>query len=258
MTHETSPTPYDATALGTVLTVWAHPDDEAYLAGGLLAAVRDAGNRAVCVTATRGEAADPHADAAQRAALAAVRTLELEAALGTLGVTEHHWLDLPDGGLAELDPAGPTAQLSSIVDEVRPDTVVTFGPDGFTGHSDHQAVSRWTDLALAQSTYGAGVRLWHAVTQADLVDQDLVDRFEIHALGEPRFCTDDELALRIPLQGAALERKMDALLRQTSQTADLVSAIGRDRFAAWIATECFAPPLGDERRQEATARPMET
>ena len=62
MTHERRATPYDATALGTVLTVWAHPDDEAYLAGGLLAAVRDAGNRAVCVTATRGEAADPQAD----------------------------------------------------------------------------------------------------------------------------------------------------------------------------------------------------
>ena len=107
MTHETRATPYDATALGTVLTVWAHPDDEAYLAGGLLAASRDVGNRAVCVTATRGEAADPQADAAERAALAGVRTAELETALGVLGVVEHHWLDLPDGGLAELDPAWP-------------------------------------------------------------------------------------------------------------------------------------------------------
>ena len=121
--------------------------------------------------------------------------------------------------------------------------MVTFGPDGFTGHTDHQAVSHWTDLALARSRYGADVRLWHAVTQEQLVDQELVDRFEIHALGMPRFCTDEELALRLPLEGAALERKVEALLRQTSQTADLVSAIGRDRFAAWIAIECFAPPL---------------
>jgi len=242
MTHETSATPFDATALGTVLTVWAHPDDEAYLAGGLLAALRDAGNRAVCVTATRGEAADPRAGAAERIALAAVRTRELDAALSVLGVGEHHWLDLPDGGLAGLDPAGPTDQLSSLVDDVRPDTVVTFGPDGFTGHTDHQAVSHWTDLALARSTYGGDVRLWHAVTQEHLVDRDLIDRFEIYALGEPRFCTDEELALRLPLEGAALERKVDALLRQESQTGDLVSAIGRDRFAAWIATECFAPP----------------
>jgi LmbE family N-acetylglucosaminyl deacetylase len=243
MTQETRGAPYDATALGTVLTIWAHPDDEAYLAGGLLAAVREAGHRAVCVTATRGEAADPQATAAERAALSAVRTHELEAALDILGVAEHHWLDLPDGGLAGLDPAGQADRLSAIVDEVRPDTVVTFGPDGFTGHTDHQAVSHWTDLALERSTYGVGVRLWHAVTQKELVDQELDDRFGIHDLGQPRFCTDDELALRLPLEGAALDRKVDALLSQPSQTAELVGMIGRDRFAAWIATECFAPPV---------------
>ena len=222
--------------------MWAHPDDEAYLAGGLMAALRDAGHRVVCVTATRGEAADPGADAAERAALAAVRTRELEAALGVLGVTEHYWLDLPDGGLAGVDPAGPTRLLISIVDEVRPDTVVTFGPEGFTGHADHRTVSHWTDLALAGSTYGARARLLHAVTQEHLIDHELVERFAINALGDPRFCSDEELALRLPLRGAALERKVEALLRQRSQTADLVSAIGRDRFAAWIATECFAPP----------------
>ena len=41
--------------LGTVLGVWAHPDDETYLSAGLMAqAVRD-GDRVVCITATRGE-----------------------------------------------------------------------------------------------------------------------------------------------------------------------------------------------------------
>jgi hypothetical protein len=47
----------------------------------------------------------------------------------------------------------------------------------------------------------------------------------------------------MPLEGAALDRKVDALLSQPSQTAELVGIIGRDRFAAWIATECFAPPV---------------
>jgi len=243
MTHETSATPYDPAVLGTVLTVWAHPDDEAYLTGGLLAASTDAGRRTVCVTATRGEAADPHADAADRSALAAVRTHELEAALTILGVTEHVWLDHPDGGCADVDPELPAGQLAALIDDVRPDTVVTFGPDGFTGHPDHQAVSRWTDLALARADYGAGARLLHAVSQERLIDQEIGDRFDVYALGLPRFCTDDELALRLPLTGADLDRKVEALLSQTSQTADLVAAIGRDRFAAWIATECFAPPL---------------
>jgi LmbE family N-acetylglucosaminyl deacetylase len=42
--------------LGTILGVWAHPDDEAYLSGGIMAQSVHDGRRVVCVTATRGEA----------------------------------------------------------------------------------------------------------------------------------------------------------------------------------------------------------
>ena len=47
--------------LGTILSVWAHPDDETYLAGGVMAAARDRGQRVVCASATAGEhgTADP-------------------------------------------------------------------------------------------------------------------------------------------------------------------------------------------------------
>ena len=48
------PTPAITSAadLGVVLGIWAYPDDEVFLAGGLMAAARDAGQRIVCVTAT--------------------------------------------------------------------------------------------------------------------------------------------------------------------------------------------------------------
>ncbi len=42
-------------ARGTILSVWAHPDDETYLAGGLMAAARDRGQRVVCASASAGE-----------------------------------------------------------------------------------------------------------------------------------------------------------------------------------------------------------
>ena len=50
-------------ALGTIVGVWAHPDDEAYLSAGLMAAAVDAGNHVLCITATRGElgTSDPSA-----------------------------------------------------------------------------------------------------------------------------------------------------------------------------------------------------
>jgi len=45
--------------LGTVMGVWAHPDDETYLAAGLFAHAVDLGSRVVDVTATRGEGGSP-------------------------------------------------------------------------------------------------------------------------------------------------------------------------------------------------------
>lgn len=226
--------------LGTVMSVWAHPDDEAYLAGGLLAALTDAGHRAVCVTATRGEAADPDAGPAGRAALAARRSDELAVALGVVGVTEHHWLDLPDGRCADVDPALPVGTLLSLLDEVRPDTVVTFGPDGFTGHPDHRAVSAWVDLALARWT-GAPALLHPVVTEQVFGrDRALDEKYGVYELGRPRVVEPDEVCVHLALDGELLDRKVAALACQESQTAALISDVGMARYRSWVSVEMLA------------------
>jgi LmbE family N-acetylglucosaminyl deacetylase len=229
------------TSLGTVLMVWAHPDDETYLVGGLSAALTDAGQRVVCVTATRGEAGGSAPD------LAGIRTAELDAALELLGVQEHHWLDYPDGGCASVDDDEAAARLRLVVEDVQPDTVVTFGPDGFTGHPDHQAVSRWVDLALADlEPAGRRVRLLHAVAREQPVDPGLDEDYGVFELGRPRACADDELAVLLPLDDGILDRKIAALLAQESQTAGLVAAVGLPRFRAWVATEALAEPMAKQ------------
>src|SRR3954464_8854156 len=90
----------DAARLGTVLGIWAHPDDEAFLSAGLMAAARDAGNRVVCVTATMGERGtdDPVRWPPDR--LPRDGAGELSASLDVLGVREHHYLGLVDGTCA--------------------------------------------------------------------------------------------------------------------------------------------------------------
>ena len=82
--------------LGTILGVWAHPDDEAYLSAGLMARAVRNGSRVVCVTATRGEGGSMDEEAWPPERMGEVRTAELERCLRILGVQEHHWLDLPD------------------------------------------------------------------------------------------------------------------------------------------------------------------
>ena len=226
--------------LGTVLMIWAHPDDETYLAGGLSAVLTDAGQRVVCITATRGEAGAPGSAAALRDEIVAVRTAELEDALRILGVEEHHWLDYPDGGCADVDADSAAARIAGVLHDVRPDTVVTFGPDGFTGHPDHRAVSRWTDLAITRTSRPP--RVLHAVTREAVVDRELDEDFGVFEWGRPRVCPDDELDVLLQLDGVLLDRKVDALLSQRSQTGGLVEAVGLGRFRAWVASESFAEP----------------
>ena len=74
---------------GTVLGIWAHPDDEAYLSSGLMLRARLSGERVVVVTATDGELGGPSATAAARRRLARRRRRELRSSLEVLGVTEH-------------------------------------------------------------------------------------------------------------------------------------------------------------------------
>src|SRR3546814_4570331 len=42
-------------ALGTIQSIWAHPDDETYIAGATMAAARALGESVVCASGTAGE-----------------------------------------------------------------------------------------------------------------------------------------------------------------------------------------------------------
>src|SRR5215213_9453199 len=126
--------------LGTILSVWAHPDDETFLAGGVMALAREGGQPVVCVSATAGEHGtdDPVTCPPER--LGQVRRAEAAAAMRTLGVDDHRWLGFEDGTLAEVDPEVGAERVVELLDEVRPDTILTFGPDGMTFHPDHVAI----------------------------------------------------------------------------------------------------------------------
>ena len=232
----------DLAILGTTVAVWAHPDDETYLAGGLLATLSDAGQRVVCVTATRGDAGNGLHDggtAAARAALAELRTAELDAALDVLGIVEHRWLDYADGHCQQVDVDQAGGRLLQIFDEVRPETVVSFGPDGFSGHPDHQAVSHWTTWAVER--WHPRPQLLQPVTTAHdrAAASDIDHRLRTYGWSFPASLHLDDLAVRVVLHRDQLDRKVEALRLQSSQTAELMSAVGQPRFAAWVSSESF-------------------
>jgi LmbE family N-acetylglucosaminyl deacetylase len=226
--------------LGTVLGIWAHPDDEAYLSGGLMALARAAGSRVVCVTATRGELGTPDPGEWPPERLAAERTVELTRCLDILGVTEHRWLDYADGGCAGVPESDAVGRLCAVIEEVRPDTVVTFGPDGFTGHIDHRTVSAWATAAFAKVA-APGARLLYAAAPEGRAGRwaALNDELGVYEAGYPVLVPNADLALDLVLDPETLDRKVRALAAQATQTAGLIDMLGIETYTAWVGEESF-------------------
>jgi LmbE family N-acetylglucosaminyl deacetylase len=230
----------DVTRLGTVLGIWAHPDDEAFLSAGLMAAARDAGQRVVCVTATLGEHGtdDPGSWPPRR--MARVRERELHASMAALGVTEHHLLGLTDGTCAAAPHDRVVAHLARVIRAVEPDTIVTFGPDGMTGHEDHQTVSAWATEAHAVAA--PETRLLYATTTEEFVRdwEPHRETFNVFlADGLPLRTPAADLAVDLRLDRDIVDRKIVALKAQASQTTGLFAALGEDRVRRWWSTETF-------------------
>jgi LmbE family N-acetylglucosaminyl deacetylase len=121
-----------------ILGVFAHPDDEVFCVGGTIARCAVAGAVTGIVSLTSGEGGQIRDVAsATRRTLGAVRAKELEASAAALGVDNVTCLDLGDGRLAERPLAQIAEAVRAVIDEFAPDTIVTFGPDGGSGHPDH-------------------------------------------------------------------------------------------------------------------------
>jgi LmbE family N-acetylglucosaminyl deacetylase len=131
-----------------LLAVFAHPDDEAFGSGGTLATYAARGDAVYLVTATRGEAgqiAEP--DMGTPATLPQVRERELRCACQTLGIHPPRFLGYLDGHLPAVHQGQAVCKLVRIIRELRPQVVITFGPDGAYGHYDHIAIHHWATAA---------------------------------------------------------------------------------------------------------------
>jgi LmbE family N-acetylglucosaminyl deacetylase len=157
---------------GRLLAIFAHPDDESYGPAGTLREAAEAPGGVVrVITATRGEAGSlgiskyyPPAE------LARIRGLELAAATEILEI-DSVVLGWADKGVAAVDPEVGIATLAAEIRLFRPDTLLTFHPNGLSGHSDHVAITALaTRAAMAAadpafaSRFGAPWRTrdhWH-------------------------------------------------------------------------------------------------
>jgi LmbE family N-acetylglucosaminyl deacetylase len=146
-----------------IVAVFAHPDDERTI-GPLLSRLAREGRETHLVIATDGSrGVRDFAKIPAGAELAAARVKEANCAAKRLGVRQLHLLGLPDGGLASFDALGKLRSgLAAIIDSLKPAAIITFGPEGGTGHPDHRLVGDVaTQIVQSDSRY-ANIDLLYA------------------------------------------------------------------------------------------------
>jgi LmbE family N-acetylglucosaminyl deacetylase len=166
-----------------LLAVFAHPDDETFRPGGTLALLARQGVRVEVLTFTHGEAGssgDPPLCTPEE--LPAMRERELRCACATLGIQPPRLLDYEDGKLAEANPEQVIAHILASIHEIQPQVLLTFGPDGLSGHPDHIAVGQWTAKALCRAE---GVAALYTVAVPQSLARTL-DMRQVHSVADER------------------------------------------------------------------------
>lgn len=132
-----------------LLCITAHPDDEAGGFGGALLHYAQEGVETYVICLTPGQAATHRGGAEADDELATLRRLEFAAACKVLKVKEGTVLNYPDGKLDQQNLYSAVGDLTRRVRQIRPDVVMTFGPEGaITGHPDHSVASVYATLAV--------------------------------------------------------------------------------------------------------------
>jgi len=226
--------------LGTILSVWAHPDDETYLSGGIMSMARDLGQRVVCVSATAGEHGTDDPDGCPPEELGPLRRAEAAEAMRILGVDDHRWLDFEDGGLAAMDPDAGIEPIVRLIEDVAPDTILTFGPDGATFHPDHITIHQWVTEAWKRCDEPGALLYFASPVEAWDEVGPLLEGWGVYMTDErPVPVPADQLAIDLRLPEPVLDRKIAALTAMDSQIGPALAVIPPADFRTVNAIESF-------------------
>ena len=224
--------------MNTILGIWAHPDDETFVAGGFLADAVRRGDRVVCMHMTSGEAGLLDGRPCPPQTLARVRHHELQDSLAYLGVDEQRFLGYPDGYLDHVPNDDVVARIYDALIEVEPDMVLTFGSDGFTGHPDHRSLSASVTTAL-EIWNQPETQLGRAIVSSEWKERFVppLNEFDMFWPGYPMITTTPDVTLH--LDENLLDAKVEALRAHTSQMKPLFDAYGDGFVWAMASTEHF-------------------
>jgi LmbE family N-acetylglucosaminyl deacetylase len=154
----------------TIVAVFAHPDDETFGPGATLHKLAQ-NNDVYIICATCGEAGENHSTD-HKHPISDIRREELQNAGQVLGVKEIFFLGFEDGTLSNNQYHAIADAVRAKLVELQPEIVMTFEPQGVSGHIDHMAMSMITtfvvrDLPSAEQLWYYGNLKEKAATRRD-------------------------------------------------------------------------------------------
>jgi LmbE family N-acetylglucosaminyl deacetylase len=204
----------------TLVAVFAHADDEG-AAAPILARYAREGVQVHLIIATDGAQGGSHTSIARGPELARVRGDEARCAADALGIHAPILLGFPDAQLGSYmeDPTRlfqVTARVQGELQRLRPDAVITWGPDGATGHPDHRIVSSVVTQLVRAGAPGAPERLFYVSLPAEGF------RVMNPARGEPPFLIPlaKYFSTHVPFSAADLEASRRSMACHKTQYSD--------------------------------------
>jgi LmbE family N-acetylglucosaminyl deacetylase len=155
-----------------ILAISAHPDDLEFFAGGLLKLMNVRGHEVHIIDVTDGE------KGVRVKNLAEIRREEQLAAGRVLGISNIHFLHLPDLKLEQINTLDN--MIKQYIQEIKPDIILTFDyykPIKVIIHPDHIKVGSSTTEAVKQLTYKKPYLLYYASREPNAI-VDISDSIE--------------------------------------------------------------------------------
>lgn len=186
-----------------VLAVFAHPDDEAFGPGGLMAKLAKDGSIIHLLCATKGEAGRN----------AGERDKELLESAKVLGIKKVEFLGFKDGEIGNNDLAELERLITKKIRVFEPDLMVTYDLNGISGHLDHIAVASATTQSFKKTKVAK--HLYHGT-----IPKEYTDRMGDYFVYRPEGRKPEEIDLIIDIE-EVWEQKVEAMLKHKSQFKDV-------------------------------------
>lgn len=206
-----------------VIFSFAHPDDETFSSGGTIAKLAGAGVEVKLICATKGEVGsvgNPPITTLEK--LGETREQELRKAAKILGIARIYFLGFTDGTLHKISRLKIEKAVLQILEQEKPDVVITFNKTGGSNHPDHKAIGKATTDAFIKYMVVSKkhVKLYHNAMPKSFIKMFEEKGLSYNAFGKVKGVSDQEITTRVDIKDF-FDIKIKALKCHKTQHQDL-------------------------------------